>query len=85
MQKNHEYILSYAKDIKTKSLSKITREEKVKVFKDEKTGRFLFAKTINLQKLGLNYIDEKFLDSDSFTANFIEKIGGNNFKFTIKV
>ncbi|BCD70420.1 hypothetical protein SNTW_10650 [Helicobacter suis] len=41
----------------------------------------LFAKTINLQKLGLNYIDEKFLDSDSFTANFIEKIGGNNFKF----
>ncbi|WP_240329583.1 site-specific DNA-methyltransferase [Helicobacter suis] len=42
LQKNHEYILSYAKDIKTKSLSKITREEKVKVFKDEKTGRFYY-------------------------------------------
>lgn len=40
-----------------------------------------FSKTIDFEKLGLSFIDESFYDSNSFNANFIEKIGGNNFKF----
>ncbi|MDD6056046.1 MAG: DNA methyltransferase [Helicobacter sp.] len=39
-----------------------------------------FIENLNLQNLGLNFIDEPFLDSDSFSANFIKNIGGNNFK-----
>lgn len=38
-----------------------------------------FADSINLQDLGLDFIDEPFLDS--FSANFIRQVGGNNFKF----
>lgn len=44
-----------------------------------------FADSINLQDLGLNFIDEPFLDSDSFSANFIKQIGGNNFKYMDKM
>lgn len=40
-----------------------------------------FADSINLQDLGLSFIDEPFLDSDSFSANFIKQVGGNNFKY----
>ena len=39
-----------------------------------------FADSVDLQDLGLNFIDEPFLDSDSFGANFIKQVGGNNFK-----
>lgn len=40
-----------------------------------------FSKTIELEKLGLSFIDEPFYDSSSFSANFIKNIGGNNFKY----
>ncbi|MGX2971798.1 DNA methyltransferase [Helicobacter sp. T3_23-1059] len=40
-----------------------------------------FANSVDLEKLGINFIDEPFLDSNSFSANFIKNIGGNNFKF----
>ena len=40
-----------------------------------------YSKTLDLKKLKLSYIDEPFYDSKSFNANFINKIGGNNFKF----
>lgn len=40
-----------------------------------------YSKKIDLEKLGLSFIDEEFYDSDSFNANFIKNIGGNNFKF----
>ncbi|MEB2795460.1 site-specific DNA-methyltransferase [Campylobacter upsaliensis] len=42
IQTNHEYILSYAKDIQTKPINQIIRKDKVKVFKDEKTGKFYY-------------------------------------------
>lgn len=40
-----------------------------------------YAESIDLCKLGINYIDEAFLDSGSFSANFINNVGGNNFKY----
>ena len=42
IQTNHEYILSYAKDIQTKPINQIIRKDKVKAFKDEKTGKFYY-------------------------------------------
>ncbi|TSA80797.1 site-specific DNA-methyltransferase, partial [Helicobacter mehlei] len=42
LQKNHEYILCYAKSIESRPIRKIAREEKVKAFKDEKTGKFYY-------------------------------------------
>lgn len=40
-----------------------------------------FADTLNLANLGIDFIDEPFLDSQSFNVNFINSIGGNNFKY----
>lgn len=40
-----------------------------------------YSKTLDLKKLKLSYVDEPFYDSKSFSANFIKKVGGNNFKF----
>ncbi|TQR59061.1 DNA methyltransferase [Campylobacter troglodytis] len=40
-----------------------------------------FADNVDLRALGLNFIDEPFLDSHSFNANFIKNVGGNNFKY----
>lgn len=42
IQKNHEYILCYAKNIESNPISKIIQNEKVEVFKDEKTGKFYY-------------------------------------------
>ncbi|EAL9760076.1 hypothetical protein D0Y44_06030, partial [Campylobacter upsaliensis] len=42
IQRNQEYILSYAKNIETKPINKILQDEKVKVFVDEKTGKFYY-------------------------------------------
>lgn len=39
-----------------------------------------FANSVDLENLGLHFIDESFLDSHSFSANFIKNVGGNNFK-----
>lgn len=38
-----------------------------------------YADSINLKDLKLDFIDEPFLDS--FSANFIKQVGGNNFKY----
>lgn len=40
IQRNQEYILSYAKNIETKPIRAIKQEVRVKAFKDEKTGKF---------------------------------------------
>lgn len=42
IQRNQEYILCYATNIESKPINKIIQEEKVKVFKDEKTGKFYY-------------------------------------------
>ncbi|EAL9771809.1 site-specific DNA-methyltransferase [Campylobacter lari] len=42
IQRNQEYILCYAENIELKPINKIIQEEKVKVFKDEKTGKFYY-------------------------------------------
>ena len=42
IQGNQEYILCYAKDIESNPINQITQNEKVKVFKDEKTGKFYY-------------------------------------------
>lgn len=39
-----------------------------------------FADSVDLAGLNINFVDEPFLDSHSFNANFIKNIGGNNFK-----
>ena len=42
IQRNQEYILCYAKDITTKPINTLLYKEKVKAFKDEKTGKFYY-------------------------------------------
>jgi len=42
IQKNQEYILSYAKDIKTRPIKKLLQEKRVKVFKDGATDKFYY-------------------------------------------
>ena len=42
IQKNQEYILVYAKDIKTSPIKKLFQEKIVKVYKDEKTNKFYY-------------------------------------------
>ncbi|WP_350445838.1 site-specific DNA-methyltransferase [Campylobacter vulpis] len=42
IQRNQEYILSYAKEIETKPIRTIKQEVRVKAFKDEKTGKFYY-------------------------------------------
>lgn len=42
IQKNQEYILNYAKNIQFKPINQIIQEENVKVFQDEKTGKFYY-------------------------------------------
>ncbi|MGN8385662.1 site-specific DNA-methyltransferase [Helicobacter pylori] len=42
IQKNHEYILCYAKNIESNPIIKIIQNEKVEVFKDKKTGKFYY-------------------------------------------
>ncbi|RDU54020.1 hypothetical protein CQA40_04225, partial [Helicobacter sp. MIT 01-3238] len=42
IQRNHETILCYAKNIESNPINKILQNEKVKVFKDEKTGKFYY-------------------------------------------
>ncbi|EMF1843718.1 site-specific DNA-methyltransferase [Campylobacter upsaliensis] len=42
IQRNQEYILSYAKNIETKPIRAIKQEVRVKAFKDEKTGKFYY-------------------------------------------
>ena len=42
IQKNQEYILTYAKDIKMHPIKKLLQEKIVKVYKDEATNRFYY-------------------------------------------
>lgn len=42
IQKNQEYILCYAKNIESKPINQILQKEKVKAFKDSKTGKFYY-------------------------------------------
>ena len=42
IQKNQEYILTYAKNIKTNPIRKLSQEKIVKVHKDEATNRFYY-------------------------------------------
>lgn len=42
IQRNQEYILCYAKSIESKPINTLPYKEKVKAFKDEKTGRFYY-------------------------------------------
>lgn len=42
IQENQEYILCYAKNIESKPINQIIQDEKVRVFKDEKTGKFYY-------------------------------------------
>ncbi len=45
IQKNQEYILTYAKDIKTNPIKKILQEKIVKVYKDENKNKFYYEGT----------------------------------------
>lgn len=42
IQRNQEYILCYAKNIESKPINALPYKEKVKAFRDEKTGRFYY-------------------------------------------
>ncbi len=48
---------------------------------DKDLEALVFADSVCLESLGLDFINEPFLDSHSFSANFIHAIGGNNFKY----
>lgn len=53
----------------------------IKKVRDIDIEALKFADNIDLEALNINFVDEPFIDSQSFNANFIKNIGGNNFKY----